>query len=179
MLLGNAGIVTAVSSLILTFVGPDDVAGLGVKVLLLVGGLVGLFALAQSGTVDRKLSRVVQWALHRYSDLDTRDYASLMQLGEGYRIAELRVQADDWLAGRTLRDAELWEEGVLVLGVNRGDGDYVGVPRGDLQVAEGDTLVLYGHADALGELDTRTRDQSGDRRHREAKHRAARAVNAV
>lgn len=179
MLLGNAGIVTAVSSLILTFVGPDDVGGLGVKVLFLVGGLVGLFALANSEIVDRKLSRVVQWALHRYSDLDIRDYASLMQLGEGYRIAELRVQPDDWLAGRTLRAAELWEEEVLVLGVNREGGDYVGAPRGDLRIAEGDTLLLYGHGDALEELDTRTRDRGGDLRHREAKRRVARAENAV
>lgn len=59
MLLGNAGIVTAVSSLILTFVEHDDPSSLAFKVVLLLLGLVLLWALAMSHWVDRHLSRII------------------------------------------------------------------------------------------------------------------------
>jgi hypothetical protein len=77
MLLGNAGIVTAVSSLILTFLGGRSASSMS-RVVVLVSGLVLLWGVASSQWVDRRLSRLIEGALRRYTALEVRDYASLI-----------------------------------------------------------------------------------------------------
>lgn len=172
MLLGNAGVVTAVSSLILTFVGDDDTALTG-KVVLIVAGLVTLWAVSSSAWVDRRLSRWIDRALDRFTDLDVRDYASLMQLGGDHRLVEMAVEESDWLAGRRLSDSRLRDEGIVVLAIHRADGSFEGAPHGDVRILPGDELVLYGHTADLRELDERKRSAGGELRHAEALARAA------
>ena len=165
MLIGNAGIVTAVSTLILTFVDPTESGTIVIKVVLLIGGLVGLFALAMSSWVDKQLGHLIDWVLTRYTDLDIRDYAGLLHLAGEYRIAELQVQASDWLANKTLAQLELRDEGVIVLGVHQEGDQYLGTPKGDITLRPGETIIVYGRATALAELDQRRRGWIGEREH--------------
>lgn len=182
MLVGNAGIVTAVSSLILTFVDrSDDGVALWLKTALLVTGLVGLWGLAASHWVDRHLSRVIDRALRRYTQLDVRDYSSLMHLVGEYRLVELQVCEGDWLAGKTLGESKVRDEGIVVLGVKRPDGTYIGAPKGPRRIEPGDTLLLYGRVVALEELDHREASPGAEREHEEAvreQDRVARAEEA-
>jgi uncharacterized protein with PhoU and TrkA domain len=97
-----------------------------------------------------------------------RDYAGLLQLSSGYRVGELEVETDDWLADRTLDEMRLRDEGVVVLGIHRPDASYVGVPAPSTRIDPGDTLVLYGHERRLDELDRRKRGAAGDEAHRAA-----------
>jgi Trk K+ transport system NAD-binding subunit len=76
----------------------------------------------------------------------------------------MEVQRGDWVAGHTLAELKLRDEGVFVLGIHHDDGSYIGVPRGSHRVAPGDTLVLYGDAERLEDLDDR-RAGAGDARH--------------
>ena len=69
MIVGNAGLVSAMSTLILTFVGKSSGTGTMVKVGVLVVGLAVLWLLARSEWVDRHLSRVIDRALRRYTRL--------------------------------------------------------------------------------------------------------------
>jgi hypothetical protein len=168
MLLGNAGIVTAVSSLILAFVAQDDgVLALPYKILLLMGGLAVLWALASSKWVDRLLSRLVDRALKRFTTLDVSDYEGLLHLAGDYRIAEVQVQPGGWLEDRPLRELRPADEGVLVLGILTADGDWLGTPAGDTRPAAGATLIVYGRTAAIRELtQRRAGDETG---HRQAK----------
>lgn len=81
---------------------------------------------------------------------------------------ELAVRPGDWVAGRTLRCLDLRSEGVLVLGILRADGGYVGVPRFDTRIAAGDTLIVYGASERLCELDRRLAGPEGDAAHARA-----------
>lgn len=168
MLVGNAGIVTAVASLILTFVHRGDDTSLWLKIALLVTGLLGLWALSASRWIDQRLSWLIDRALRRYTSLDVRDYASLMHLVGEYRLVELHVRRDDWLADRKLADSHLRDEGVIVLGIKRANGNYLGAPKGPTEVHAGDTLILYGRIGVLEDLDDRGGDWTGDLGHRTA-----------
>ena len=167
MLLGNAGIVSAVSSLILTFVGQEGTGQLVFKVVLLSAGLAVLWGLASSQWVDAKLQKLINLALARFTRLDTTDYASLLHLGGEYGVSELYVGRHEWMAERSLGDLNLGEEGVLVLGIERRDGTFFGVPPDDLVVHSGDNLTVYGRARNLAELSRRPREK-GESRHRRA-----------
>lgn len=168
MLLGNAGIVTVIASLVLGVVDTGDSGpSLLLRLLILFGGVIGLWFLAASAVVDRWLSRLISLALERWTDLDVRDYAELLHLTGEYGVRELRVGPDNWLVEHTLAEVSLRDEGIMVLGIERDDGSYVGAPRGDTAVEAGDVLVLYGHGEALDRLDRRPKGEEGDRRHRE------------
>ncbi len=63
-----------------------------------------------------------------------RGYEALLHLAGGHGVAELAVAEGDWVGGRTLRELELREEGVVVLGIARPDGRFLGAPRFDTAV---------------------------------------------
>lgn len=167
MIVGSAGIVTVIATLMLSFVNADREQAFE-RVALLAGALLVLLLLARSDRVDRVLMKVIGRALRRWTDLDARDYVGLLHLGGGYGVNELAVQEGDWVEGRTLRDLDLRSEGVAVLGIVRAGGAYLGTPVRDTTASAGDTLVLYGPSQVLSELDRRLVGAGGDRAHAEA-----------
>lgn len=171
MIVGNAGIVTAVASLILSFAGVKGTGEGLTRLLWLAAGVSALWLAGTRPWTERLMDRVMRWALSRWTRLRVVDYAELLGLSGPYTVRELAVEPGDWVEGRRLQELGLFEEGITVLGVHRENGDYVGVPRGETGIEAGDRLILYGRQDAIQELDERHRDASGD----EAHARAARA----
>ncbi len=165
MLIGNAGLVTAVSSLILTFVISDSEFSLISSVLIIVLGVGGIWWAAQSQAVDRFLSSIIDKALRRYTSLDVRDYSAILHLRGDYQVTELRVENQDWMAGKTLQELRLSHEGVIVLGVQREKGNYIGTPGGDTKILPNDVLTVYGRASSFSSLDTRKKGAEGDQEH--------------
>lgn len=155
MFAGNVGTVTAISSLVLSFVGGRASP---LRLGVVVGAALALFALARSERFDRLLTPIIERALSRHADYRLRDYSSLLHLHRDYRVAEITVGADDWLASASLSDLDLTAEGVVVLGIRRRDGTYVGAPPPDEEITPGDTLVAYGRGDRLRELSERAAD---------------------
>ncbi|MFW5882323.1 MAG: TrkA C-terminal domain-containing protein [Planctomycetota bacterium] len=168
MLLGNAGVVTGITSLLLTFIAPQDGIDAWIKLLLIGGGVAVLWVASTSGWIDRHLSEIISRMLDRFTDFQIRDYESVLHLRSGYRVYELRVDTDDWLAGRTLRSCNLREEGVLVLAVQRSEGTFLGAPQPDTTLHAGDVLIIYGRAEGVRSLDERKRDAKGDSEHESA-----------
>jgi len=171
MLVGNIGFVAAASSLILGFRGGATGAS-WMRVFELAAGLILLVFLSRSPRVNRWLTTLIGRALRRWTDLAGRDSAVLADLGDGYVVSELAIDANDWVTGHTLEELRLPEEGLLVLGINRDDGHYVAHPAPDSQLACGDVLVLYGHTEAIADLDHRAGDD-GDASHARAVRRHA------
>jgi hypothetical protein len=159
---GNAGIVTVVGGLVISFRGGHATLG---KLATILAGFVVLALVVRSPFVERPLERLIQRMLHRFGGLDVRDYAGLLHVRGGWTIDELKIEAGDWIAGRSLRDMHLRDEGILVLGIDRADGTYVGTPHGGDVVGADDTLVLYGRRQRIVELDDRRGDAEGERAH--------------
>ncbi len=170
MLLGNVGLVAIAASLLLSFTSADP-GERQARLLLLIGGLGVSWWLAKSEAVDRVLTRLISRGLRRWTDVEVRDYANLLQLAGDYGVSELEVQRDDWVADRTLEELRLREEGIAILGVRRADGRFIGVPKGATRILPGDTLILYGRTAALAELDSRETGQEGDQAHARAVER--------
>lgn len=172
MLLGNAGIVTVISSLFLSLEPTEESNHVTdqtwFRILVMLSGLAGLSFLAYSSWLDQKISRLISFMLGKYTDIEVRDYAGLLHLTGNYVVGELTVQDDDWLANRKLMEMRLSEEGILVLGIERSDGTYIGAPRGHNELSSGDTLLLYGQAASLKNLDNRRTGSEGNWEHYKA-----------
>lgn len=164
MIVGSAGIVTAIASLVLSFRGgsaTSQVARAGV----LCGALLLLWVLSRTGPVERVLTRAIG-ALLRARGYAARDWGTLLDLNGDYGIAELKVKDGDWVTGRRLRELRLRDEGVMVIGIHRAGRRYLGAPGPDTVVQAGDALVLYGRGERIRELDNRRRGAAGDEAHR-------------
>lgn len=172
MLLGNAGIVTAITSLVISLTGGDTIN----RLIVLVLGISILWTAATSDWLDRHLSRIIGRVLHKFTKLDLADYARLLHLSGKYGISEWLVEEGDWAANQTLSESKLREEGLLVLGVERKDHTYLGAPNGSTKVVPGDTLILYGRQNDLQELARRKKGASGNIEHNEAIARRKKVV---
>jgi uncharacterized membrane protein len=168
MLLGNAGIVTSITSLTLTFVRPNEGPEGWVNLGLILLGIAVLWFLARSRWMDHLISQVTVWGLRRWTHLDVRDYVSLLHLAGEYGVSEMRVQPDDWMADRTLAELELRQEGITVLGIQRENGRYIGSPNGHYYIRPHDVLLLYGRSSVLSDLDERRPGLGGDIEHQAA-----------
>jgi len=167
MFVGNVGFITVISTSIFTITELRDdnkMAMIG----SLIGGLVLLILLSRSNWIDRRVSWFIGYLLKTFTSLDIRDYNSLLQLSGEYRVTELMVEEDDWLADRTLEQLRLRDEGVMVLGINRLDGTFIGAPRGSSVILAGDTIIMYGKLDMVERLDARHRGYEGEVEHRQA-----------
>jgi hypothetical protein len=160
MLLGNAGLVGAASSAILGFQG-SAMGGAGWRIVELGAGLIVLVFISRSHWVDRRLTDWTSRILHRHTDLAVRDLGGLLKLSGDYTVQELAVEPGDWVADRSLADLGLRDEGIVVLGVTRSDGRYLGAPTGSTVLHPDDNVILYGRGRRLRELDNRRRGSAG------------------
>ena len=169
MLIGNTGLVLVASLLIVLLTGGEGgLKDRGLQIGYGLGGLILLYLAARSTWLERALARFIERILARHTDLADRDYASLLQLGGEYRVVEMEIEPEDWMAGHRLSELALSREGILMLGLTRDGGRYVGAPRGDTAIEAGDVVMLYGREPAIAELDRRRAGVGGQLRHSEA-----------
>lgn len=181
MFWGNIGIAAVIASTIASLGGEGQNLGQRLQQLVvLLSGVAIMFAVFTSRFVDSYISSWVESALRRFTRLNVQDFTSLLHLHDGYVVVELQVNLDDWVANKKLSQCSLTSEGVLVLGLTRESGTYVGSPNGETEVQPGDVLTVYGPADRLEELDIRKQGYQGDRAHRiavEVQKQAAEETN--
>nr|WP_148236253.1 TrkA C-terminal domain-containing protein [Pyrococcus yayanosii] len=175
MFLGSAGITSAIATLVLSFMETSPQQA-GVRLLLLVVGLIAMYIFFRSKLVERAMRRVIRKVLGRLApSLRIYDYSQLLGITRGYSISQIRVKKNSWLANKTLRELELDKEGVLVLGIYRkvnGKEVYIGAPHGNTKIMPGDLVILYGPEDTLLNLSRRVKGARGKAEHEEAVEKA-------
>lgn len=147
--LGSIGLVSVIASLVLSFTGTSG--GRLRSLAFVLVGVAGIVLVARSRWMNRALTPLIERALRLSTGLDVRDYTRMLGLQREYRIAEIDVGEDRWLASGSPDEIDLAAEGVTLLGIRR-DGSYIGAPGADTEIRPGDTVVLYGKADRLREL---------------------------
>ena len=168
MLIRNGGILSIFATLMLSFLDIQDTSNGLLRLGLLIAGLALLWTFASSKIVTKWMENKIGAALQKLTPIQARDYDALLHLTGDYRVAELHVEPGDWIAGRTLSKMRLDDEGVLVLGIQRASGEFLGAPRGDKSARPGDVLILYGRQDSIDDLDQRTSDPRGNFAHLDA-----------
>ncbi|MDX1775300.1 MAG: TrkA C-terminal domain-containing protein [Desulfobulbales bacterium] len=168
MLLGNIGIATVVATIIASLLSTAGSTNWLRNILLFMGCLSLLWFIAVSHFVERHLNRVIAWGLKKWTRIQVQDYVAILHLQNEFAVWEMKVESDNWLAGKSLIEAGLSREGVLILGIQKKNGAYIGAPQGISRIFAGDVLVMYGPLQRLEEIDQRKAGKSGDREHHES-----------
>ena len=161
MFVGTVGTPTLVVTVLMGLVAPGP-GSTGTRTLVVLVGLLGLALVLLNRPVRHLL---VRWGEHyarrRLLTVLGTTHQDLLRLGSGFVIVSLRVGAHPELGPRSLRGLDAALPEVRVLGLRRGD-TYIGEPPVDLDLVEGDELVVHGRADRLEALATEAGSPLGD-----------------
>jgi len=169
MLIGNVGIISAIASLMLTFVnrGEGELSDIW-RVIIIVASMVMLWIISRSKFLEKFAVKIIKKALAAFTDLNIKDYVELLNLTGEYEITVLNVREGDWMENKKLKDLELRKEGVNLIAIRRNDGKFVGSPKGDTEIKSNDNLIIYGREKVLKNLEKRKEDFKGNRDHQQA-----------
>ncbi len=150
MVLGNIGIVTAVSILILSFSGGTlfesltKLGVIGLSALVILG-----FSLAKG--MENVVDRFIERRLSRITHFSMGAFCEILKLASGYGIAEVSIASDHSLAGRKLSESNLNQSNILVLAIKRGF-HLIATPKAGETIESGDRLVCFGLLKNLSDI---------------------------
>lgn len=143
---GNIGLTSALATLLVTFMGSDErglgttFAWLGVVALSILA--VGLFFNLR--LVRDPLERLMKRTLKKAGLSKILDYDYLLNLQDGFCIYDGEIHENHPWVGKELWEVRPADVGVIVLGIYRDNGDFIGAPQKDTRVEVGDVLMVYG-----------------------------------
>mgnify|MGYP001260865398 CR=1 FL=1 len=149
MILGNAGIVTALAMLFLSLQGSN------ITNALAKFGVIGLIAMAVlafplSKGLDSLLDNFIMKRLSRSTHFSMGAFSQIMSFARGYGIAEVIVRDSDSLSGKTLSESGLTHSDILVLAIRRGYG-MIPTPKAGEIIRPDDRLVCFGPLNNIAE----------------------------
>jgi len=165
MLIGNVGIVSLVATGLLSFMHLSHNYKHMPSVSVFLAGLAVLWFLATSKTMEKILRKLIQKFFRKYTSLASRNYEDILRLNGNFVLVEIPVNLKGWLENKTLSESKLDLEGILVLGIHRDSGDYIGIPQPDTLFKAGDLVTLYGHSEQITKLNNRKADHKGEESH--------------
>ena len=143
IVLGNAGLVTTIASLVGSFsVTPADLGWIP-KAAAIVAALAILYFAAAAGPVNRFIDRLIERRLTGFYGLSMSEFHQLVSLRSGQGVGSVEISAGNPAAGRTLAELALGRSGILVLAIER-SGELVPTPTGDSRLSAGDQLICFG-----------------------------------
>jgi len=142
MILGNAGIISALAMLFLSLQGSNvtnAMAKFGVIGLL----TILLLAFPLSKGLDNLFENFIMKRLSRSTHFSMGAFSQIMKFARGYGIAELLVSDSDLLAGKTLAESGLSSSDILVLAIRR-KHQMITTPKAGEIIQPDDKLVCFG-----------------------------------
>lgn len=157
---GNIGLTGALSTVILTFVQNDknwietvfhvnDSAASFLKIGLILAGIIVVAVFFRLKLVKKLLEHLIQLSLDKLHQVRAMDYETVLRSKDGYAVMQFEIEKDHHLIGRTLAGAKLSQEGVLVLGIERATGEYIGATHSTTEIQIGDMLTVYGNEGSI------------------------------
>ncbi len=147
MILGNAGVVTVIVTATSSLVVSKGFQ-LPINILLLFVGLYLIYKIATRQGFVRRWESFIENKLIKTRTFEEGPTEDLLHLLEGHVLVRVIVKEGSSLAGTTLQDSHLTEQGLIVLGIER-EGRWKSIPRATEMIREGDRLVVYGSPDIL------------------------------
>ncbi|MCA9303316.1 MAG: TrkA C-terminal domain-containing protein [Phycisphaerales bacterium] len=157
---GNIGLTGALSAVIVSFVDTDTgwidqffhadhPASLFTRIVVMLVGILLIAAVFRLGIIKRILEAIIKNTLVRVHAIRPMDYETVLRSSAGYAVIQIELEAGNPLIGRTLAGAQLGTRGVLVLGIQRSNDEYIGTPHATTEFRAGDILTVYGQENSI------------------------------
>lgn len=152
MILGNAGMVSVITTLMLTFIkGRAKLTPTIFNLTVIL--LVVLFLVKISGNraIARRLTKKIQEKLIKSPTFTKRPVEEVLRLAEGYGVAEVAINEDCTEVGKALFESSFRQKDILVLAIERGS-TVLPAPRASDKLLVNDTLICYGKLENMARI---------------------------
>ena len=142
MLLGNVGIVSIITMLILSFSG-SDISETATKLGLLGLVILAIIIFSAVRGLETFIDNFIARRLAKFTQFSMGTFHEMIRLANGYGVAEIVVSDDHEFAGKRLFESNLRSSDILVLAVKR-RGRLIPAPRADESIEPEDRLICFG-----------------------------------
>jgi hypothetical protein len=174
MLMGSAGLTSAIATLILTFMNIKgtfhffgmETSSLVFTIFAIILGLAALYYSSKTKFFENVIRFLLKRPLHLMkSKMDLYDYELILGLSKGNTIGSFEVTKNHWMTNKNIKTLNLEKEGATLLGIFRrvhGSEEYISSPSSDFKIHFKDKVVLYCKKDVLENLAKREKGKQGD-----------------
>jgi hypothetical protein len=170
MLMGSAGLTSAIATLILTFTSSGDALVFNVSIITVV--MLVLFYISRTTYFDHVVKHLMEKPLkHIKKKVALLDYERVLGISKGFTIGTFEIPKRHWMVNKSIKDLQLEKEGVIILGVYRevhGHEEYLGVPSLDFKAHNKDKILVYGKEETISNLAKREKGSKGTAERKEA-----------
>lgn len=150
MILGNLGVVSVLSTLMISFVRTDaNATAIFTQLAWIIGVIFVFFIIMLNSTVDRIMCGAIGVLLKKFTFLGGRHYQKILQLGEGLSVSEHQFFAEESLPANKVQNDF---DGFEILAVRRSSGTTEQFKSEIAPIRPGDTLILFGSDTAHDDL---------------------------
>jgi hypothetical protein len=143
IILGNAGMVTVIATLVASFTQVGGYAWFFIRLAIIVGGIFGLYQLIIRSNVGQ---RIVDWLQRPVMNRILRvapAVEEIFHVEKDWAISLVTIKGSSNIIGLSVADITA-EEDIEVLAIDRA-GTYLTRPNWDEKIAEGDRLLVYAN----------------------------------
>ena len=150
MILGNAGLVSVIATLVLslrntTFFGPS----LNLAIIAVI--LFILYRIATYQKFVKRLTEKISRTLKERLGFEDPIIQELLHQADGYGVAIVLIGPDSDVVGKYLSDSGFKDIDTMVLSIER-DEEIIPVPKASVMIQSGDRLICYGKLKNLKQM---------------------------
>ncbi len=150
MILGNAGLVTVVATLILSF-AQGGLFPAPIKLILLALAIYLIYRLASHKGLTKRFTKKIEERLARSPVFVKKPMEETLRLAKGYGVAEISLKKGFPYIGLTLDKTGFKKRGIIILAIERGR-EIIHTPKGGDRLCVDDTLICYGKLSEIKEM---------------------------
>ena len=147
MIMGNAGIVSVIATLILSL-RETGVFRPSLNLAIIIASIFVLYRIASNREFAKKLTGKIRKTLREKLHFDKVQVEELVQQPDGYGVATIIIGKKSKVAGSTLIKSGFREKDVLILSIERGE-EIIHIPDAKTRIVAGDRIICYGKLDNL------------------------------
>ena len=141
MILGNAGLITVITTLVISF-GRTNVVPLLANVAIVLVLIMILFKILTHKGVTKFLNDKIESRLEKRAPFQKRPVEEVLRIAKNYGIAEISIKSDFPDLGKALNESSFREKDILVLAIERKD-IVIPTPKANDRILLDDTLICY------------------------------------
>ena len=142
MILGNAGFITVITTVVISFERANPLPlFINVGILLVVIFLLVKFL--ANKRVAKFLNEKIESRLEKRPPFHKRPVEEVLRIAKDYGIAEVSIKNSCRDLGKTLSESDFRENDILILAIERRDS-VIPAPKATDRILMDDTLICYG-----------------------------------
>jgi hypothetical protein len=147
MIMGNAGIVSVIATLVLSL-KETGVFRPSLNLVIIVASIFVLYRIASNREFTQNLTNKIRKILRKKLHFEKVQVEELLQQPDGYGVATIIIEKKSKVTGSTLTKSGFRERNVLILSIERGE-EIIHIPDAKTRILAGDRLICYGELDKL------------------------------